>query len=210
MKFMHTASGVLAIVGLGYLAGVGQSLLRERPVILGPATSSSQPSDQPTDEINETPDAVDPDQAPISTESPEESVSDPATENAETDSERDALLDAPVPDGMISLREAYQQWIDGAYFVDARHDYEFEAGRISGAAHLTAETIFTDEGEAEMQSIPPDAAVIIYCVGGEECDASHNTMALMQSFGFTNLMIMGVGYDEWNAAGLPIDTGVSP
>ena len=71
------------------------------------------------------------------------------------------------------------------------------------AAYLTAETIFTDAGETEMQSIPPDAQVVIYCLGGDECDASLNTKAILEQFGYTNLAIMGVGYDEWAAAGLP-------
>ena len=97
-------------------------------------------------------------------------------------------------------------WIDGAYFVDSRHKYEYDAGRVSGAAHLTAETFFTDAGQAEMQTIPPDAQVVIYCLGGDECEASKNTLALLQQYGYTNLSIMGVGYDEWAAAGLPTDS----
>ncbi len=209
MKFMHTASGVLAIVGLGYLAGVGQSMLSERPIILGATSPAAQPTTRPAD--------LPTDDQPFADNPITDSTDDNSTEansntqiDTQNDANFDALLDAPVPEGMITLREAFEHWNEGAYFVDARHDYEFEAGRISGAAHLTAETIFTDAGEAEMQSIPPDAAVVIYCVGGEECDASHNTLALMQSFGYTNLMIMGVGYEEWNAAGLPIDSGVSP
>ena len=120
-----------------------------------------------------------------------------------SDPEFDARLDAAVPDGMLTLRIAHQMWIDGAYFVDSRHKYEYDIGHVSGAAHLTAETFFSDAGEAEMTTIPPDASVVIYCVGGEQCDASHNTKALLEQFGYTDLWIMGVGFDEWEAAGLP-------
>lgn len=104
---------------------------------------------------------------------------------------------------MLTLRQAHQMWIDGAYFVDSRLREEYDAGHISLAAYLTAENMFSDEGEAEMQTIPPNAAVVIYCIGGEECDASKNTKALLEQFGYTDLYIMGVGYEEWAAAGLP-------
>ncbi len=190
MKCMQTITGVLAIVGLGYLAGVGHSLVRTKPVILG---ASPMPAPAP-----KAPKADNPQADPAQGQSTDMGIS--------TDPAFDARLDAPVPEGMLTLRQAHQMWIDGAYFVDSRHKYEYDAGRVSGAAHLTAETFFTDAGQAEMQTIPPDAQVVIYCLGGDECEASKNTLALLQQYGYTNLSIMGVGYDEWAAAGLPTDS----
>ncbi len=197
MKCVQTIAGVLAIVGLGYIAGVGHSLLRELPVILGASASTST---QPAPEDN-TPEIADPDQLPDFQPDPTPAqVDDP---ELPTDGDFDARLDAPVPAGMLTLRQAHQMWIDGAYFVDSRLRSEYDEGHISLAAYLTAATMFTDEGDAEMQSIPPDAQVVIYCLGGDECDASFNTKAILEQFGYTDLSIMGVGYDEWAAAGLP-------
>jgi len=193
MKCVQTIAGVLAIVGLGYIAGVGHSLVRELPVILGAsASTSTQPV--PEDDISEV-DAPDlqPDPTPAQVDDSELPMG----------GDFDARLDAAVPDGMLTLRQAHQMWIDGAYFIDSRLQSEYDEGHISLAAYLTAATMFTDEGEAEMQSIPPDAQVVIYCLGGDECDASLNTKAILEQFGYTDLSIMGVGYDEWAAAGLP-------
>jgi len=199
MKCTQTIGGVLAIVGLGYLCGIGQAFMRDVPVILGAQSTSTNTTTQPVDvntniedtQVDVQSDPIEP--TPTSVDSPEDT---------------NPLLDAPVPEGMLSLREALQLWNDGAYFIDSRLRDEFDAGHISGAAYLTAETFFSEEGEAEMMTIPPDATVVIYCIGGEECDASKNTLALLQQSGFSDLRIMGVGYDEWAAAGL--ETEVSP
>ena len=203
MRCVHTIAGTLAIVGLGYIAGVGHSLVRTMPVILGPGTMTPPvPKADPKADPEPDP-GLAPGLAPGSDAEPGQQA-DPGQVGIDPDF--DARLDAPVPEGMLTLRQAHQMWIDGAYFVDSRHKYEYDAGRVAGAAHLTAETFFTDAGEKEMQTIPPDAPVVIYCLGGDECEASKNTLALLQQFGYTNLSIMGVGYDEWAAAGLPTDS----
>lgn len=196
MKCTHTIAGMLAIVGLGYLAGVGHSLVRKKPVILG-AALVTQPA--PTENISTPGDTP-------------EAQPDPS---ADDDADFDPKLDAPVPDGMLTLRQAFAMWNDGAYFIDSRHKSEYDEGHVEGAAHLNAETFFTDAGEAQMQTIPPDAPVVIYCLGGDECEASKNTMALLQQSFYTDLHIMGVGYDEWADADLPTastadETGGTP
>ena len=43
---------------------------------------------------------------------------------------------------------------------------------------------------------------MIYCVGGD-CDASKNVAARLEQFGYTDLRIMGAGYNEWEMAQLP-------
>ncbi len=204
MKCVHTIAGMLAIVGLGYIAGVGHSLVRTMPVILG---ASSMPTLAPkANRLQADPQTNPPADPPADPTQGQTSPDANPAPNTAPDTDFDARLDAPVPEGMLTLRQAHQMWIDGAYFVDSRHKYEYDASHISGAAHLTAETFFTDAGQAEMQTIPPDAPVVIYCLGGDECEASKNTLALLQQFGYTNLTIMGVGYDEWAAAGLPTDS----
>ncbi|MBL4697757.1 MAG: hypothetical protein JKX70_02880 [Phycisphaerales bacterium] len=196
MKCMQSITGVLAIVGLGYIAGVGHSLIRTKPVILGGSALIAPVSDVPIKAPDE----------PVATDLTTGPTTDSATGEPDADpkkSAHDMLLDAPVPAGMLTLRQAHQMWLDGAYFIDSRLEHEYQEGHISLAAYLTTDTIFTDAGETEMQSIPPDAQVVIYCLGGDECDASLNTKAILEQFGYTNLAIMGVGYDEWAAAGLP-------
>jgi len=203
-QLINILGGVLAIVGLGFFAGVGQSLLRDAPVIVGVAKAApaSNAENTATDtQLQDQPDGS-------GTETDIETGVDTNPSGAVDDPDFNARLDAPVPDGMLTLRQAHQRWIDGAYFIDARHKEEYDLGRVSGAAHLNAETFFTKAGEAEMQTIPPDAPVVVYCVGGL-CDASENTVALLTQFGYSDLSIMGVGYDDWEAAGLPTDSSTS-
>lgn len=188
MKCAQTMSGVLAIVGLGYLAGVGQSLLRDKPIILG-SGATARVSESPNPVVDPKDTQTDPAQDP--------NVLTPTDESHELE-----IPDLPVPDGMLTMRQAHAMWVEGAYFIDARHLHEYELGHISGAAHLNAETFFSDAGIAEMQTIPPDAPVVIYCVGGL-CDASENVLALLEQSGYSNLSIMGVGYEDWENAKLP-------
>ena len=54
-----------------------------------------------------------------------------------------------------------------------------------------------------LDAIPPSGTVVIYCVGGD-CDASENTAIKLEQFGYTDLRIMGVGFDAWARAGYPI------
>ena len=205
MKCVQTMIGTLAIVGLGFIAGVGHSLVRTMPVILGssPSVGSATPESDPASDPASSPDSA----APLIVEPVEKEPAeiDPAPLDIDqpADSDYDARLDAPVPAGMLTLRSAHQMWIDGAYFVDSRLEHEYEQGHISGAAYLNAENFFSDSGQAEIDSIPPDAQVVIYCLGGDQCDASFNTKALLEQYGYSDLSIMGVGFDEWASAGLP-------
>ncbi|MBL4810031.1 MAG: rhodanese-like domain-containing protein, partial [Phycisphaerales bacterium] len=63
-----------------------------------------------------------------------------------------------------------------------------------------------ERANAVMDSIPMDGTIVLYCVGGE-CDASKNTAALLEQYGYTDLRIMGAGYEHWVAAGFETATG---
>ncbi len=189
MKCKQTIIGALAIVGLGYLAGATHAIFDPKPVqlTLSLAMVNHGDSDEPitdTDSGTETPDdpavLVDP------------SAIDP--------------LDVPGPEGTITLREAKALHDEGAYFVDARLEHEFNESHIPYAMFLPAQRIRTRAGLDELSTIPPDITIVVYCVGGE-CDASHNTMMAMlnSGLGFTDIRIMGRGFIDWVEAGLPVE-----
>lgn len=194
LKCAQSVSGVLMIVGLAFIAGSVQSLLRDRPIVLGVTQQTTEPEPAQTETQAAT-------NADDSQEAPDAEV---ATAGDEPAPGADPLLDAPGPAGTLTLRQAHQHWVQGAYFIDSRTRHDYEAGHVAEASYLTAENIFTDEGAAVLEAIPVDATVVIYCTGGDGCDASKNTQALMQQYGYTSLLIMGLGYDEWAKAGLPI------
>ena len=119
------------------------------------------------------------------------------------------LIDAPVPEGTLSLRESNELWEKGAYFIDARYEEEFVAGHIQYANLLPAQMFDEDSSRAfaVTDTIPTDGTIVLYCVGGE-CDASKNTAAMLELLGYTDLRIMGAGYGDWVQAGFPIGTGL--
>lgn len=224
---IKTPQQVLAIVGGAFILATGQALVMD-PIVLEEANITSgtgnvkgagprgNPAPDPDNDVSlptESPEDPVPDiQADKPAESPIVQEGGPKTNNGPTAtfaaSSLDALLDAPVPEGSLTLREARELWEEGAYFIDARYEHEFEAGHIQYAALLPAQMFDTDIDHANsvMDSIPLDGTIVLYCVGGD-CDASKNTAALLEQYGYMDLRIMGAGYEHWVAAGFEIASG---
>jgi len=203
---MKTLPRVLAIVGGAFLIGTIQAVVFG-PVTLGPAnltTGTDDPKGDPNRLPVVPPEEGAPDKHVVILDYPTASYTGPL----------DPLLDAPVPEGTLTLREAKDLWDLGAYFIDARHEHEFDAGHIQYAAYLESKLFDTDieRANAVMDSIPVDGTIVLYCVGGE-CDASKNTAAMLEQYGYTDLRIMGAGYEHWVEAGFETAAGsdeVSP
>ncbi len=226
---MKSAARVLAIVGGAFLIGTGQAVFFGPISLKAPTTTTGtqgvkgDPNRVPkqTDTQSEvhpesaSPDVVDPglliDVDPMDLES---AVSDAVVDSIPDDviptaafSGMTDLLDAPVPEGTLTLRESKSLWDQGAYFIDARHQEEFDAGHIQYAALLLAQWFDTDPDRAfaVTDTIPTDATIVIYCVGGD-CDASKNTAAWLEPLGYTDLRIMGAGYEDWVNAGFETES----
>lgn len=220
MRLIHTCSGLLSIIGAAFLFATAHALIVEpvsidppvlndgdapvkvdpnrvrRPVEPGKSNQPEGVDDVPTDESG---------QAPV------EAAEQPESNDIVIETEPnplDPMLDASVPEGTLTLRQCHSLWEQGAYFIDARHEEEFLAGHIQYSFWLTATLFDTDSDRAfaVVESMPPDATVVIYCVGGE-CDASKNVASRLQQIGFTDLRVMGVGYEDWAIAGFPIEKG---
>lgn len=219
---MKTPQRVLAIVGGAFLLGTGQALIMD-PIVLGPVNLTpgtegakggparvTMPKIE-SDPVVDPPEVIDPIiTAPEQSDEPVDASEYTRNPSATySGSPLDALLDAPVPVGTLTLREARKLWEDGMYFIDARHDFEFEAGHIQYAALLPAQMFDSDIEHANrvMDSIPLDGTIVLYCVGGD-CDASKNTAALLEQYGYQDLRIMGAGYEHWVAAGFETSTGL--
>lgn len=181
---------VVAIAGAGFILGVGHSWVRVawmgRPGIVL-SRSELIPSGESR--------AV----APVPTGA--DTPSDPGTTGAASP------LDAPVKAGALTLREASVLHEEGAYFLDARHEEDFVAGRITGAILMPASRAETREGQADLDTIPPGSVVVIYCTGGD-CDASENTAIRLTQLQYEfDVRILGKGYSDWLEAGLAVESG---
>lgn len=216
MRCMQITSGLLSIIGAAFLFGTVHALVAKpvdiskvdlgdanKPVVGGgsrvPKANESTGTDTPAETDIEDP------ADPIEIDTPEETPTDTSVDENASGS------DAAVPEGTLTLKQSYDLWEQGAYFVDARHEHEFEKGHIEYAFWLPSTLFDTDSDRAfaVVDRMPPDATVVIYCVGGE-CDASHNTARRLKQIGFSDLRIMGVGYDDWVAAGYPTEQGGQP
>jgi rhodanese-related sulfurtransferase len=203
MRCMHITSGLLSIVGAAFLFGTVHALIVD-PVNVGAVDTNTDGNVVGGDG----PRGLDPEPAEDPIEQPHE---EPAEQSSSEIADLDSLLDAEVPEGMLTLRQGHELWEQGAYFLDARKEDEFIAGHIEYAEWLPSTLFDTDSDRAfaVAESMPPESTVVIYCVGGD-CDASHNTARRLQEIGFTDLRIMGAGYDQWVEAGMPITQGGAP
>jgi rhodanese-related sulfurtransferase len=223
---LKTPQRVLAIVGGAFLIGTAQS------VVFGPVTldfdgaitgtenvtgdPTRAPSKDPSDSApgsDPLQNAVDDAVAPEIPDDiiPDGFIPDEFVPSATFSGDSDPLLDAPVPEGTLTLREAKELWDLGAYFIDARLEHEFDESHIQYASLLLAQWFDsdTDRAFAVTDSIPTDATIVIYCIGGE-CDASKNTAVWLEDLGYTDLRIMGAGFEHWVQAGFETESGVTP
>ncbi len=194
MPICTTTTRVLAIVGLGMTIGIVHSMVAKDPVSF---YTLKAPASTITPTPTTTPGADD--GAPAATTLPSDPI-DPDVPAVEIDP-----LDIAGPIGTITLREAFALYNDGAYFIDARTQDEFDESHIPYALFLPAKKIRTKAGLDELSTIPPGVPIVIYCVGGE-CDASSNAANAIQrlDLGYTDLRILGRGFSDWVEAGLPV------
>ena len=113
----------------------------------------------------------------------------------------------------VTHDEAVQLWQDPMYayeayiFIDARDDSHYTAGHIPSAYqfdHFRAER-FQDQ---MLQLLPTAMEVVVYCNGGD-CEDSESAALFLIGLGAdpAHLRIYTGGIAEWQAAGLPVETG---
>lgn len=100
-----------------------------------------------------------------------------------------------IPDGFLVVRsvedlEAAQD--AGATVVDVRQPDEFERGHISGAINIPLRELGQN-----LDQIPADAPVIVYCASGHRAALA---TAALQGMGYSNVRSFPAGYGAWEAA----------
>ncbi|MBX3394626.1 MAG: sulfurtransferase [Phycisphaerae bacterium] len=81
------------------------------------------------------------------------------------------------------------------HLIDVREAYEFEAGHLPGAIHLSKGTI-----ERDIEQTIPDlgAPIVLYCGGGYRSALVADNLKKM---GYTAVQSMDGGYRAWHDAG---------
>ena len=99
---------------------------------------------------------------------------------------------------------------EGIVFLDSRNREDFEAGHIPGALSVpVADLKGTGEpgsgGELPgVSDLPEDDILVVYCEGGD-CQTSVTLARAIHDMGFTDIRILSGGWEEWSAAGLPVE-----
>jgi phage shock protein E len=84
--------------------------------------------------------------------------------------------------------------------LDVRTPEEFDEGHIADAVMLD---FYRDDFADELAKLDPDVPYVLYCRSGNR---SGQTLAIMDSLGFTEVTEVDGGVINWQTAGLPLVT----
>jgi rhodanese-related sulfurtransferase len=106
----------------------------------------------------------------------------------------------------INIKDAAMLFITKrAVFVDARSQYEFLQGHVSGALCIPP-----SEFQSLLKALKPRLdgfeAIITYC-DGERCPLSHELAGQLRAAGYKNVLVLRNGWTLWNNEKLPTERG---
>jgi rhodanese-related sulfurtransferase len=150
----------------------------------------------------------------VSTDSTTEVLDLSATQNPDISSTEDpCVLDYEYENGVVTLvdecnqlgprqgevtaDQAYQLQENGALILDVRSREEWSEVRIPGA-----KLIPLDELPGRLNEIPLDIPVILQCRSGNR---SQQGLGFLMNVGFSNIISMRGGIQDWMAAGFSIE-----
>ncbi len=106
---------------------------------------------------------------------------------------------------VISLERMQAIVESGGLVIDARTPGEYEEGHLPFAVLLDYYEMARYFDEV-LALITHEQEITLYCTG-PTCEDSELLARELYAMGYTNLLIFSGGYDEWVAAGLPVETG---
>lgn len=88
--------------------------------------------------------------------------------------------------------------------VDARADFFYEMGHIPGAVSLPLDDHNSESLAAWKRTLPPGAAIIVYC-SDSLCPMAAQLAEKMMALGLAPKIFMP-GFDAWEEMGLPVES----
>jgi rhodanese-related sulfurtransferase len=101
----------------------------------------------------------------------------------------------------ISAAQAYQEYQQGAFFLDVRSQEEWDQAHIANSTLIPL-----DELQNRLSEIPKDRDIVVVCLTGHR---SEEGMTILRNAGFSHASCMDGGLSAWKAAGYPLE-GSSP
>jgi rhodanese-related sulfurtransferase len=103
----------------------------------------------------------------------------------------------------ISIGEAADFFnTPGVLFIDARDEWDYNAGHIRGAVNLPFETDDETILEDFLANTPKDQPLVVYC-NGADCDLSLYLGRTLAAEGFVGVNIFFGGWSDWQLQNLP-------
>jgi len=128
-------------------------------------------------------------------------------DSIETMSQRikDSLKNAQTQDYVkpIDIRIDFAKALfDKKYrFIDARDIPDYQAGHVPDAMNIPYHDF--EKYRETLEGLPKDQVYVIYC--SASCDVSIDMAYAMAKMGFKKMYIFHGGWDEWKAAGYPVN-----
>jgi phage shock protein E len=120
----------------------------------------------------------------------------PPAASAPTDAGAVALRLVSPEDAAATIADAPEDLV----ILDVRTPEEFDEGHIDGAVMLD---FYRDDFADELAKLDPDVPYVLYCRSGNR---SGQTLAIMDTLGFTEVDNVDGGVINWQTAGLPLVT----
>lgn len=106
---------------------------------------------------------------------------------------------APALPNEISVRTAFEKRDQGAFILDVREPFEWEAVHIPGATLIPLGQL-----ASRVSELPQDREIVVVCRSGNRSQEGRD---ILKRAGFTQVTSMAGGMNQWQAAGYPTVSG---
>lgn len=96
----------------------------------------------------------------------------------------------------ISATQAWEEYQQGAFFLDVRTQQEWDQGHIAKSTLIPL-----DDLQGRLSELPRDKDIVVICRSGAR---SKEGAAILRQSGFTRVTCMTGGLQAWVAAGYPL------
>jgi rhodanese-related sulfurtransferase len=103
---------------------------------------------------------------------------------------------APVLPAEISPMQAFEEYREGALFLDVRSAAEWNQGHIQDTVLIPLHEL-----PARLSELPRDRDIVVVCQSGGR---SQQGAAILRAAGFTRVASLSGGLQDWIAAGYPL------
>jgi rhodanese-related sulfurtransferase len=145
--------------------------------------------------------------APAATEAPAETTAAPAEETTTTVAAFDLVAavgeyESTIPEGWMNVGDvvAFKDAVEasGALVIDVRQPSEYEEGHIPGAVNIPLREL-----AANVDKIPTDTQVFVYCKSGYRAGIAVSSLRMM---GYDNALSFSGSWNAWTGAGEAVST----